>query len=1164
MVRPVDPGGSTATVTTSSSAGAAPTAGPSGTGSTAKVSASAETAQLLAKAQQAQRALEQAQREKAAADALKAAQARAEAAWAAVQRSLADQMRHAQDKGVSSTAAASSLHAAAPSDANFTKALAGAQKQVDGENLNTRSVEEKTYTVDIDQANLQTVAGTSAEKGAQETLGKDEASLASALQAAFPDAIKQASSVAHDAKYINDPNRLLAQRDPVAYAALKLTNVHADDSGYLAALTSVEVPVRVQYTKQAVDTAMSKGDLATALADLKQSMDTASGPEARAQILKAAGSQFNAAYFQAQFAKQDKGKLMKTIGENAPAEIANTVLDIVKPHLSATPDTPDNWATVLAASRPYAPNDFYEGLSAAVQTADHLGSDRADEFAHVLVSNKAYQPLFSESPRGEGPTPVTQSVQAGNAKLSVALANELDKAPVDLKALSRALPPYNTSPKFDREQVIDAIGKGVQNLKGQIDDSLSSIAGSAQKPGPGSDLAFYTKNFIEAGDNSQLTAAVNTYRVQNPDKANEMDSISTKASHQAALLYQATQSIQGLKTIGKDPTGWGEKRLDSAYKSVLGDDSVKGALNNNSEITSLTASELKFEVPYASFGISASPNSGAFIVRHTSNLLTDGFSSYSKGALSALMSDPSGNPKRFEQLMKGIGTTASRMGLDPAKTQSGVDAVISWRNQAVAVADDASLSESAKAAKLGKLQDSLDGSLKKLFGFAGGVDKDGNAIVHEVVGLKQVFDPTHVYKMFGQLLNWGKNIGFLSHTPSTSLTLASGLAQPFNYEYILPQSSFFLRTTPTTALALGGKDWEAALGWLKWTKAVGTFGVAIGDGMMTFAQADLGPLVTASNAAQAIGGGVAGAASIASLLGETVPEWLNPVGGTILAVGCIVKQVWNIGNRLRVVNENEAENNPRLLKLLQTQYPGLTKDQAYALLDQNQNGISPMQALRQIKGVTLPQIMAWAESDHSKGASKIHDGVNAAHHVEDDTLDTLKNHHVPILDWVLGTGIDGESGKFAETNPNDNQAGTYVLRPQAGGKAGAEMPEKKVLQEPVSERGLYNYLTRQDGFEPGGDSVKPAAGPAVTDAAAASKVASVSPLYVVSSPGDSDWQIAAQNSPALTAQAGAPSLANGDEQSAAALAELLNLNPSLDPSGSLGIDVPVKIGQNQG
>jgi hypothetical protein len=56
--------------------------------------------------------------------------------------------------------------------------------------------------------------------------------------------------------------------------------------------------------------------------------------------------------------------------------------------------------------------------------------------------------------------------------------------------------------------------------------------------------------------------------------------------------------------------------------------------------------------------------------------VADGFTSYSEGALSALMSDPAGNPKRFEQLMKGICAAAARAGLDPAKTQSGVEAVL--------------------------------------------------------------------------------------------------------------------------------------------------------------------------------------------------------------------------------------------------------------------------------------------------------------------------------------------------------------------------------------------------------------------------------------------------------------------------------------------------------
>ncbi len=1166
MIQRVDNGGSTASASAASADGGAapsgsPSSSPSSNSSAASISPSAETAQLLAQAQQAQRKLEEAQREKATADAQKKAQALADAAWAAVQRSVADQMRRAQDKGITSVAAASSLHALAPNDVNYTKALAGAQKQVDGEDPSMRSVEEKTYTLDVDQANVQTVAGTSAEKGAQATLVKDQASLASALQAAFPDAIKQASSVAHDAKYINDPNRALAQRDPVAYAAMDLLSMHADDPGYGAALTSVEAPVRAQYTKQVVDAAMAKGDLGAALDALKKNMDAASGPDARAQILKAAGSQFTSAYFETQFDHQDKATLLKTIGQNAPTEIANIVLDVVKPHLTTSKKS-DNWAIKLLDDRPNATNDLYQGLSAAVESADRFGADRADEFANVLVSNQIVHPLLFPAP-GQQPVPVELSVSAGNAKLSVALANVLLTAPEDKKAKEKAGPLY-TKPTDDRDLIVAAIGDGVKDLQQQTDGSLASIVGTPDKPGPGADLSFYTANFIDPNNRSQMAAAVNTYRVQNPDKADDMDARSTQASHQAALLYQSTQAIQDLKTIGKDPTGHGEKELDSAYKSVLGDASVTGALDNNTEIATLSESALKFHEPYASWGMPASLNSGAFIIRHTSNLISDGFASYSKGALSALMADPAGNSKRFDQLMKGIGATAARAGLDPAATQSGVDAVLSWRDQAAAVAADSSLSDSAKAARLGQLQSSLDGTLKTLFGFTGGVDKDGNAIVHEVVGLKQVFDPTHVYKMFGQILNWGKNIGFLWHTPSTVSTIADGLAQPFNYAYLATQPSFFVRTTPTTVLALGGKDWEAALGWLKWTKALGTFGVAIGDGMLTFAQADKGALVTASNAAQAIGGGMAGAASIAGLLGETVPEWLNPIGGTILAVGCIVKQIWNIADRLDAVNQNEADNNPRLLKLLQTQYPGLTRDQAGALLDQNQNGVSPMQALRQIKGVTLPQIMAWAEADSTPGASKVHDGVGAAHNVEDDTLDTLKNHHVPVLDWILGGGIDGQSGKFAATAPSDSQAGTYVLRPQASGKAGNELPEREVLQQPVSEQGLYNYLTRQDGLTPGGKGVDPAAGPVVTDSVAAANPAGVAPLYVVSSAGDSDWAIAAQHASALTAQAGTPSLERSDEQTAAALAELFNLNPDLDKSGALDIGVPVQIGQNQG
>ncbi|HEX5682924.1 MAG TPA: hypothetical protein VFY73_02715, partial [Ideonella sp.] len=255
-----------------------------------------------------------------------------------------------------------------------------------------------------------------------------------------------AKDTATSKETINDPLRRVAGEDPVSYAYEKLAAKHHDDKAYLKLLDEALPQQRRDFTRQQVKDLVGQGKPDEAMKLLSTQLNATKDPAERKQLWETAGQPtFSRSYFDQQIDKalatkgltlENLGKQFKELGENAPPEAANLMLDAIKAHTDKGPDDP-LWQ--FLTNDVSANAGTYEGLSLLVERADSLGGNRADEVANFYATafdKIARDPKLSAGtalmltggPEGGLRQKITDSIaDHGAAKLSVALFNAARK-----------------------------------------------------------------------------------------------------------------------------------------------------------------------------------------------------------------------------------------------------------------------------------------------------------------------------------------------------------------------------------------------------------------------------------------------------------------------------------------------------------------------------------------------------------------------------------------------------------------------------------------------------------------------------------------------------------------------------------------------------------------
>lgn len=451
--------------------------------------------------------------------------------------------------------------------------------------------------------------------GSQATAQPTQTSTQPTTQAGLPTAesvkadLAKVEAGAHDTatskETINDDLRRVAGDDPVTYAYLKLQREHKDDKAYLDLLTKAIPEHRRDYTTQQVKDLVAKGQPGEAMKLLRANMDATADPAERAQLWDAAGKPvFTRQYFDQQLDRilgdktgfnhsKDLGKLFSDVGQNAPPEAANLLLDAAKARTDKGHDDP-LWQALLADAD--VGGEAYNGLSQLIETADSLGAHRADEFAAFYVraiNDAASDPKTASQVLGltVGNAGLYQQVNKsigdhGAAKLSVALYNAVKDRKGDPQ---------------DRSERVEA------NVRNQIRDGVKTFRDNAK--GDVEDWQKQNKNALRlvqdfgSLDPKQVAQAIVNDRKSHPEKYFHLDDKGNPTGIDAAQLQMEQRGVQldglmrdltGLKIDFEHPTVPAEKMLGDTIRDLDGDEVAMSTLNNNVSLDTHRVNQLNF------------------------------------------------------------------------------------------------------------------------------------------------------------------------------------------------------------------------------------------------------------------------------------------------------------------------------------------------------------------------------------------------------------------------------------------------------------------------------------------------------------------------------------------------------------------------------------------
>jgi hypothetical protein len=403
---------------------------------------------------------------------------------------------------------------------------------------------------------------------------------------------------------INDDLRRVAADDPVTYAYLKLQREHKGDKAYLDLLTKAIPEHRRDYTTQKVTDLVGKGKPDEAMKLLRTNMDAAADPAERAKLWDAAGKPvFTREYFDQQIGKilgdktqfnhnKELAKLFSQVGENAPPEAANLLLDAAKARLDKGRDDP-LWQSLLSDAE--VGGDAYKGLSQLIETADSLGAHRADEFAafYVRAINDAASDIKTASDvlglttGNAGLYQQTNKAIAdhGAAKLSVALYNAVKDRKGD---------PQDWSERVEanvRNQIRDGVKEFRDNVKGDVEDWQKQNKNALR----------LVQDFGNV-DPKQVAQAIVNDRKNDPGKYYRLDDgkpvgidvAQQQMEKRGVQLDGLIRDLTGLKIDFDHPKVPAEKMLGDALRDLDNDEVAMSTLHNNVSLDTHRTNQLNF------------------------------------------------------------------------------------------------------------------------------------------------------------------------------------------------------------------------------------------------------------------------------------------------------------------------------------------------------------------------------------------------------------------------------------------------------------------------------------------------------------------------------------------------------------------------------------------
>lgn len=768
---------------------------------------------------------------------------------------------------------------------------------------------------------------------------------------------KDAERVATSDETINDPLRLLAQEDPLAYAQQKVGSEYATDDKAQKQLADCLQELRIDDTGKLVKELMKGTDDSPALPleavrvlDDALNSSSITSQEQRDALWKAVGAEyFDKAFFKEQLrnaaaspglgtqTQDDRVSLwMRNFSENAPPEAARILLDVF---LEQDFKPAQGKFDFLRDPSPVLPPEsnhtqLFQALSRLVQQSSELpGDSRAGKVADWWLKNAP--DLTSQ----KGAQSIADSIAQGYGGRLTAELIDATKGKPDLTDM--------------REGLLEQFAKGGAGLRERAADARQEWHDSAPES-----LRWGMSYFVNDSDPQNAVDAVTKYRTVDPGGADAMDEAAMRSSRAAADVEAFVHDGLSLD-LGDKPASEGERELGKVVQQIDDDQPLLQSFGTSVDVNRQLLQRTGYgEQPQAALPVTADglevTSQGAFLVRNGKNVVQVAVQSASALSINRLAGTTGGSEKVLGYLRQ----VAPFFGIQPDDAKKLTALTQGLLNKASPSAGQTSLSPQ-QMKDLKAYADKVD-DITQAAGSSGKVF--GNL-------LKGLNVATFATNIAGYADTWATN-GHPQLTPSVMVT-GNGLLLLRDTGSLLGRAANGLGMR-----ALGGGGFAAlstagALYAMEDLKA-GRKDLAVFDGLLSLG---------------------AGAASIGAAMGSTAPAWLNPVGIGVLAVGVLGRVGINVNDHLNQVNANEPSKNQVLFDFVQEL--GFKKEVATHLLNQTKNGVSPMIAIdawAQMRGIPQNELFDYLNSLSGDQAKKL---VTVAHKVIDENTDHLTNDKVP-------------------------------------------------------------------------------------------------------------------------------------------------------------------------
>jgi len=836
-----------------------------------------------------------------------------------------------------------------------------------------------------------------------------------------------AKDVAGSDKSINDPLRLLAQQDPIAYAQQVVGARYGHDAASTEQLAQCAQHLRVDEATRQVKALMDPpaGQAAKPFEAIQLLDKAMNGPgvttaDERSELWKKAGEPyFTKAFFTQQLHDAaskstydkpdgDVGDWMLAFSKNAPAEASRTLLDVFVKH-----DFDDSLGPkfqFLLDPRDKANPALFRGLSTLVQRGSEIpGDSRADKVADWLLATPA-DTLSPTRLQSIAPQGVRSSIADGQgSRLAMALIDKAKGKP----ALAEL-----------REQLLTQTAQGGDDLR-----TRAAAARQAWQDAMPKDLRWALNYFVDGSDTKAVTHAVELYRASHPDSANAMDQAALKTSRDAADVYTFVKDSAGLD-VGKDPATAGERELGNELTHIDDDKELLQGLQTSTDAGQVLLKRSGYgDQPLEALPVK--PQDGldeasqqAFVVRNGKNLLQQALQETTKYKVRNLLAArEDGRAQSMDSTFAYLKKVAPLYGIKSEDAGDLVKRAATLAERGRAAAQGTQADRAQYVEDLAKFNESL-GGLKKTYGQAAGdfgtVLKVVNvatfatnitAWAEQKPGVAPI--APNVMVLGNTLLGARDSGSLIAQLPGVSNALGS---MPAKVDRFL-ESLHLDKLAKAGELAGKADAFQAALGGGTFARVSGIGGMAslsIGgyEYMIQDIQHGDVPLAT-SDAFIGFGAGLSAAATA---FGAEAPAAANPIGITLLAAGVVGRVSYKQYESVSKSNEMEPSKDPALLSFLQQL--GFKKEVATHLLDQTHHGLSPMIALNawaEKRGLSRTDLYHFLNSLPEGDVKRV---VSAAHEVVDGNDTKLVDDNVAPQDkisrqWLgyLSETMDSQSVK---------------------------------------------------------------------------------------------------------------------------------------------------------